>query len=66
MSTIESNNELIERKCALDSCNVIFTPVVYWQVFCTKKHANKARKIRHRERVKKAMQMLNNYEAGLE
>jgi hypothetical protein len=52
------------RKCALDNCNNVFDPTVYWQIYCCPKHADKARKVRQRDRIKKALQMLDNYEAG--
>lgn len=64
MPTIESNNHLELRTCALDGCTTTFKPTVYWQIYCTPKHAEKARKIRHKDKVKRALQMLDNYEAA--
>jgi hypothetical protein len=59
--TIMDNN-LTERKCLLDDCDITFKPSVYWQIFCCPKHADKARKTRQRDRIKRGLALLDSVE----
>jgi len=52
------------RKCALDGCNNIFDPKVYWNIYCCPKHADKARKVRQRDRIKRGLELLSRAERG--
>jgi len=51
------------KKCALGECGIEFTPLVYWQICCSKEHAKKLRYLRRQHRIKEALEVVDASEA---
>ena len=49
--------KLEDKKCALGECGITFTPLVYWQICCSKEHAKKLRYLRRQHRIKEALEV---------
>jgi hypothetical protein len=52
------------KKCKLEECGKEFTPTVYWQHFCCKNHADKARHKRYAAKLKRAVAVMEKVEKG--
>lgn len=55
--TMRIAKKLEDKKCALGECGVTFTPLVYWQICCSKEHAKKLRYLRRQHRIKEALEV---------
>ena len=52
------------KKCALGECGVEFTPLVYWQICCSKDHAKRLRYLRRQHRIREALEVADASEGA--
>lgn len=55
--TMRIAKKLDIKKCALPECGIEFTPLVYWQICCSKDHAKRLRYLRRQHRIKEALEV---------
>lgn len=63
--TMRIAKKLDVKKCALAECGIEFTPLVYWQICCSKDHAKRLRYLRRQHRIKEALEVVDASESGL-
>jgi len=64
VETMRIAKKLDVKKCALPECGIEFTPLVYWQICCSKDHAKRLRYLRRQHRIKEALEVVDASEGA--